>query len=63
MPEPTPTAYPVRLDELINAIKRVHSDVLWDEPLLRGLFGDAHALADIGPGGARAAGLIDEVAD
>ncbi|REO60461.1 ATP-dependent Clp protease ATP-binding subunit, partial [Mycobacterium tuberculosis] len=28
MPEPTPTAYPVRLDELINAIKRVHSDVL-----------------------------------
>ena len=28
MPEPTRIAYPVRLDELINAIKRVHSDVL-----------------------------------
>ncbi|HUH69262.1 MAG TPA: Clp protease N-terminal domain-containing protein [Mycobacterium sp.] len=28
MPEPTPIAYPVRLDELINAIKRVHTDVL-----------------------------------
>ncbi|MCV7089682.1 Clp protease N-terminal domain-containing protein [Mycobacterium interjectum] len=28
MSEPTPVAYPVRLDELINAIKRVHPDVL-----------------------------------
>jgi Clp amino terminal domain, pathogenicity island component len=28
MAEPTPIAYPVRLDELISAIKRVHSDVL-----------------------------------
>ena len=28
MPESTPIAYPVRLDELINAIKRVHTDVL-----------------------------------
>ncbi len=28
MPETTRIAYPVRLDELINAIKRVHSDVL-----------------------------------
>ncbi|OBG23226.1 Clp protease N-terminal domain-containing protein [Mycobacterium sp. 852002-51057_SCH5723018] len=28
MSDPTPVAYPVRLDELINAIKRVHSDVL-----------------------------------
>jgi ATP-dependent Clp protease ATP-binding subunit ClpA len=28
MAEPTPIAYPVRLDELINAIKEVHSDVL-----------------------------------
>ncbi|MEZ0353685.1 Clp protease N-terminal domain-containing protein [Mycobacterium sp. pR1184] len=28
MPEPTPVAYPVRLDELINAIKQVHSDAL-----------------------------------
>ncbi len=28
MSEPTPIAYPVRLDELINAIKRVHADVL-----------------------------------
>ncbi|MCV7099638.1 Clp protease N-terminal domain-containing protein [Mycobacterium palustre] len=28
MSEPTPIAYPVRLDELINAIKRVHTDVL-----------------------------------
>ncbi len=26
--EPTPIAYPVRLDELINAIKHVHADVL-----------------------------------
>src|SRR5262249_22108779 len=28
MSEPTPIAYPVRLDELINAIKKVHSDAL-----------------------------------
>jgi ATP-dependent Clp protease ATP-binding subunit ClpA len=28
MSEPTPIAYPVRLDELISAIKRVHPDVL-----------------------------------
>ncbi len=28
MSEPTPIAYPVRLDELISAIKRVHTDVL-----------------------------------
>jgi len=28
MSEPTPIAYPVRLDEMINAIKRVHPDVL-----------------------------------
>ncbi|MCW2659848.1 MAG: hypothetical protein JWP83_1000 [Mycobacterium sp.] len=28
MSEPTPIAYPVRLDELINAIKRVQPDVL-----------------------------------
>jgi ATP-dependent Clp protease ATP-binding subunit ClpA len=28
MPDPTPIAYPVRLDEMINAIKSVHSDVL-----------------------------------
>lgn len=28
MPEPTAIAYPVRLDDLINTIKRVHSDVL-----------------------------------
>jgi Clp amino terminal domain, pathogenicity island component len=28
MSEPTPVAYPVRLDELINAIKHVHPDVL-----------------------------------
>jgi hypothetical protein len=28
MSEPTPIAYPVRLDELINAIKRVHHDTL-----------------------------------
>ena len=34
-----------------------------DESLLGGLFGDAHALADVGPGGSRAAGLIDEVPD
>ena len=33
------------------------------EPLLGGLFGDAHALADIGPGRSRAARLIDEVPD
>lgn len=28
MPEPTPIAYPLRLDDLIDAIKRVHSAVL-----------------------------------
>jgi ATP-dependent Clp protease ATP-binding subunit ClpA len=28
MPEPTPIAHAVRLDELINAIKKVHTDVL-----------------------------------
>jgi hypothetical protein len=28
MSDPTPVSYPVRLDELINAIKRVHTDVL-----------------------------------
>lgn len=28
MSQPTPIAYPVRLDELISAIKRVHSDAL-----------------------------------
>ncbi len=28
MSDPTPIAYPVRLDELINAIKTVHSDAL-----------------------------------
>jgi ATP-dependent Clp protease ATP-binding subunit ClpA len=28
MPDPTHVAYPVRLDELINAIKRVHADAL-----------------------------------
>src|ERR1700746_3323673 len=28
MPEPTPISYPVRLDEMINAIKRVHTDAL-----------------------------------
>jgi hypothetical protein len=36
---------------------------LGHEPLLRGLLGDAHALADLGPGGSRPAGLVDEVAD
>lgn len=36
---------------------------LGHEPLLRGLFGDTHALADLGPGGAGTAGLIDEVPD
>jgi ATP-dependent Clp protease ATP-binding subunit ClpA len=28
MAEPTPISYPIRLDDLINAIKRVHSDAL-----------------------------------
>jgi ATP-dependent Clp protease ATP-binding subunit ClpA len=28
MPDPKPISYPVRLDEMINAIKRVHTDVL-----------------------------------
>jgi len=28
MPDSTPIAYPVRLDEMINAIKRVHTDAL-----------------------------------
>src|SRR6201999_1563180 len=34
-----------------------------DEPLLGGLFGDAHAVADVGPRRPRAASLVDEVAD
>ena len=33
------------------------------EPLLGGLLGDAHAAADVGPGGAGAPGPVDEVAD
>ena len=36
---------------------------LGDEPFLGGLLGDAHALADLGPRRAGAAGLVDEVAD
>ncbi len=36
---------------------------LGHEPLLRGLLGDAHALADLGPRRPRPAGLVDEVAD
>ncbi|MDT5258959.1 MAG: hypothetical protein QOD10_4039, partial [Mycobacterium sp.] len=28
MSQPAPIAYPVRLDELINAIKQVHTDAL-----------------------------------
>src|SRR5246500_1275650 len=28
MSQPTPVSYPVRLDELINAIKQVHADAL-----------------------------------
>ena len=36
---------------------------LGHEPLLRGLLGDAHALADIGPRRPGASGLVDEVAD
>ena len=30
---------------------------------MRRLLGDAHAAADVGPGGAGAPGLVDEVAD
>ena len=33
------------------------------ETLLSGLLGDAHAAPDVGPGGARAAGLVDKVPD
>jgi hypothetical protein len=33
------------------------------EALLRGLLGDAHGLSDLGPGRARLASLVDEVAD
>ena len=33
------------------------------EPLLRGLLGDAHALADLGPRRAGSPGLVDEMAD
>src|SRR5690606_23396212 len=36
---------------------------LRDEALLGGLAGDAHAPADVRPGGARAPGLVHEVAD
>jgi hypothetical protein len=35
----------------------------WDEALLGGLLGHAHALPDLGPRGAGPAGLVDEVAD
>ena len=35
----------------------------WHEPFLGRLFGDAHALADLGPRRARPAGLVDEMAD
>src|SRR5579872_3316622 len=34
-----------------------------DEPLLRRLLGDAHRVADLGPGRSRLARLVDEVAD
>ena len=44
-------------------VDRVEVGQLGHEALLGRLFGDAHALADVGPGGARAAGLVDEVAD
>ena len=37
--------------------------VLGDEALLGRLAGDAHAAADVGPGGAGAPGLVHEVAD
>ena len=36
---------------------------LWDEALLGGLLGDAHALADLGPRRPGSSGLVDEVAD
>jgi hypothetical protein len=37
--------------------------VLGHETFLRRLLGDAHGPADVGPGRARPAGLVDEVAD
>ena len=50
--------------EPAEARVRVEGGVgLGHEPLLGGLLGDTHALADVGPRRARAAGLIDEVAD
>ncbi len=63
----------LRRDDGIAGPRREASEALFgvqgaglgarDEPLLGGLFCDAHALADVGPGGSGAAGLIDEVAD
>jgi ATP-dependent Clp protease ATP-binding subunit ClpA len=55
MSDPTPIAYPVRLDELINAIKTVHGDVLdqlanaeiTPDHLLLGMLSDAGALATV----------------
>ncbi|GAA3080461.1 hypothetical protein GCM10020254_26020 [Streptomyces goshikiensis] len=54
--------------EAAEALARVHAAFallvgLGDEALLGGLAGDAHAAADVGPGGAGAAGLVDEVTD
>ena len=51
--------------EAAEALRRVEVDglALGDETLLGGLLGDTHALADVGPRGARTAGLIDEVPD
>ena len=39
------------------------AEVLGDEALAGGLLRDAHAATDVGPRRARAAGLVDEVAD
>ena len=50
------------LGEPLEAVRRVGVGFA-DEPLLRGLLGDAHAAADLGPRCAGPAGLVDEVAD
>ncbi|MBN1174573.1 MAG: hypothetical protein JXA67_20560 [Micromonosporaceae bacterium] len=51
--------------ESAESLLRVEDDGvgLVHEPLLGGLFRDSQALADVGPGGARSAGLVNEVSD
>jgi hypothetical protein len=49
--------------ELAEALHALGPFGLGGEPLLRGLLAHPHAAADVGPGRAAAAGLVDEVPD